>query len=237
MKPLVVLFDIDGTLVSCDGAGRRAMDAAFAEVTGDAEALAAIQFAGMTDRSIVRAGLRARRAAGRGGGLDGSAEDDATIDAVLMRYLSVLPSILAEQVPRVLAGAPALVDLLLRRDNAVVGLGTGNLAAGARHKLGAVGLWDRFSFGGFGSDREERPALLEVGAQRGAAQLGVDRRAAEVVVIGDTPADIGAARAIGARCLAVSTPRFTVAALDDAGADHSVESLSDPAAAAFFGEG
>ena len=237
MKPLVVLFDIDGTLVSCDGAGRRAMKAAFADITGDAEALEAIRFAGMTDRSIVRAGLWARRAAGRGDGHDHSAEDDATIDAVLMRYLSMLPMVLAEQVPRVLAGAPALVDLLRGRADAVVGLGTGNLAAGAREKLGAVGLWERFSFGGFGSDREERPALLEVGARRGAARLGVDRGGAEVVVIGDTPADIGAARAIGARCLAVSTPTFSVDALREAGADRSVASLSDPAAAEFFEEG
>jgi len=237
MNPLVVLFDIDGTLVSCDGAGRRAMLSAFAEVTGDAEALDTIKFAGMTDRSIVRAGLAARRAAGRGGGHDGSAEDDATIDAVLMDYLARLPTALAQQVPRVLQGAPALVDRLVGRTHAAVGLGTGNLAAGARHKLEPVGLWGRFSFGGFGSDREERPALLEVGARRGAAQLGIDRAKADVVVIGDTPADIGAARAIGARCLAVATPRFSVADLDAAGADRSVGSLAEPGAVAFFENG
>lgn len=230
MSGRVVLFDIDGTLVSCDGTGREALCGAFEDCLGDADALCEIQFAGMTDRSIVRAGLLA------GGHGRGGADDEATIDVVLANYLSRLSEILLRQPPRVLPGGAALVQALSDSKTAL-GLGTGNLAAGARCKLAPSGLWDAFAFGGFGSDREDRPALLEVGARRGAALVGVERSAADVVVIGDTPHDINGAAAIGARVVAVATPRFDVSTLREAGADLAVQSLQDPQIAAFVRAG
>ncbi|MBL4684080.1 MAG: haloacid dehalogenase-like hydrolase [Nannocystaceae bacterium] len=225
---LVVLFDIDGTLVTCHGAGRVAIVEAFAEVTGGREALEGIAFAGMTDRAIVRAGLAT------GSWSRGGADDEALIDEVLARYLMHLPRALSDKAPRVFPGAVTLVQHVSGRPDTAVGLGTGNIAAGAKHKLLAAGLWQRFAFGGFGSDREDRAALLEVGAQRGAAHLSRPRRETKVVIVGDTPKDVRAAQAIGARCLAVASPHYPFEALRDAGADLTVSDLADPDALAFF---
>jgi phosphoglycolate phosphatase-like HAD superfamily hydrolase len=85
-------------------------------------------------------------------------------------------------------------------------------------KLTRLGLYHRFAFGGFGCDHEDRPRLLHAGAARGAAHLGASLGACRLVVIGDTPRDVAAARAIGAESVAVATSAFTVEALRAAGA-------------------
>ncbi|MDQ3036705.1 MAG: haloacid dehalogenase-like hydrolase, partial [Myxococcota bacterium] len=182
MRPTIALFDIDGTLVSCGGAGRRAMDFAFA-AAGATPAVTEFDFGGMTDRAIARQGLRNA----------GLADDDASIDALLARYLERLH----EEVPRspayqVLPGVPEIVDRLLELDSFAVGLGTGNLELGARVKLTRGGLHGQFAFGGFGSDHEDRARLLAIGAERGAARLGRPVHECRVIVIGDTPRDVAA---------------------------------------------
>jgi phosphoglycolate phosphatase-like HAD superfamily hydrolase len=112
----------------------------------------------------------------------------------------------------------------------VVGLGTGNIERGARIKLERVDLNPRFGFGGFGCDAEDRGELLRIGAERGAARLGVARAACRVVVIGDTPLDIAGARAIGAEAFAVATGAADPATLSAAQPDHLFESLAAPGA-------
>lgn len=219
---MVVLFDIDGTLVDCGGAGRRSMELAFEQELGRRDACAGIAFGGMTDRAILRAGLLAIEVE----------PSDARIDAMIARYLRVL----AEELPRwpsfrVLEGAAALVARCRERGLAV-GLGTGNVRAGAEVKLGRAQLWDRFDFGGFGCDAEARDRLLEVGRARGARSRGWDPARCPTAIVGDTPKDVAAAHAIGARCLAVTTGRYDRAALEAAGADVVVDSLDAPAAAA-----
>lgn len=204
-RATVVLFDIDGTLLDSGGAGRRAMVAGFAAVTGRADALTAVRFAGMTDPSIVRAGLR----------VAGLLESAETIAAVIAAYLEHLPQQLRAGSPRVLAGVEAVLDAIAGR--AAVGLGTGNVEPGAQAKLEAVGLRPRFSFGGYGSDHEDRAELLRVGARRGAAGLGRAVETCRVLVVGDTPRDVAAARAIGAECLAVATSWFDEDTLRAAG--------------------
>lgn len=220
MRPTIALFDIDGTLVSCGGAGRRAMSHAFAEA-GAAPSASEFDFGGMTDRAIARQGLRNA----------GLADDDAAIDALLARYLERLH----DEVPRsaayeVLPGVPELVERLLVLESFAVGLGTGNLELGARVKLTRGGLHDRFAFGGFGSDHEDRARLLAIGAERGAARLGRAVHECRVIVIGDTPRDVAAARAIGAECLGVGTGRHSAAALRDAGAHEALDDLTHPRA-------
>jgi phosphoglycolate phosphatase-like HAD superfamily hydrolase len=115
---------------------------------------------------------------------------------------------------------------------AAVGLGTGNLRDGARLKLSRVGIFERFAFGGFGSDHEDRAALLRVGAERGAGLLGAPMAECRVVVIGDTPKDVAAAQAIGAECIAVATGSFTVAALAACGPTYVFGDLRDEGALA-----
>jgi phosphoglycolate phosphatase-like HAD superfamily hydrolase len=183
----------------------------------------------MTDRAIVRAGLHA---------IDEATTPEA-IDAVLDAYVAILERELAlvdSARYRVHLGMVEAIDEGARA-GAAVGLGTGNIRAGARAKLARVGLFERFTFGGFGDDSEDRTELLRIGAERGAMALGAALSACRVVVIGDTPRDVAAAHGIGARCVAVATGGATAAELVASGADHVFETLAAPGAlAAIFGD-
>lgn len=217
MRPTILLFDIDGTLVTTGGAGRRAMERGFAAIFGRPEA---VRFAmdGMTDRLIVRRAL---------GNIGVPVEGDV-IDRVLAAYVEALReevlSVPDEQY-RVHLGMHEAIAAGKAR-GAAVGLGTGNVQLGARVKLERVGLHEEFSFGGFGCDAEERAHLLAIGAQRGAAKLGVPVLECSVVVIGDTPKDVVAALGIGARCVGVGTGRYSAEELLASGADSAFSDLT-----------
>ena len=118
-----------------------------------------------------------------------------------------------------------------------MGLGTGNVRQGARIKLERVRIHDRFSFGGFGCDHEDRVELIRHGARSGAAQLGVPFEECRVVVIGDTPKDVAAAKGIGASCIGVGTGSFTPEALLSCGADYAFPDFSVPEALASLLDG
>lgn len=214
--PTVVLMDIDGTLVTTGGAGRKAMERAFEVVCGRPGALAAVRFAGMTDRAIIRAGLRAAGLAGD------AAAAERTIDAVLAAYLPELEREVARSAGYVVhPGVPAVVAALAGRPDVALGLGTGNIERGARIKLLRGDLEPHFGFGGFGCDHEDRAELLRIGRDRGAARLGRPPEACRTVIVGDTRLDVAAARAIGAVCVAVGTGGAPLEDLAGAGA-HAV---------------
>jgi phosphoglycolate phosphatase len=220
MRPLILLFDIDGTLISTSGAGRRAIERAFGHRHGRADACASVSFGGMTDRAILRAGLTAL----------GVPVEPAAIDALIAAYLPALHDEITRAECRIHDGIERALDAARANARCAVGLGTGNIREGARVKLSKVGIYERFAFGGFGCDHEDRGELLRIGAERGAAALGVARAACRVVVIGDTPKDVAAARAIGATSVAVATGSFSPAELTAAGATHVFRDLTDPAA-------
>jgi phosphoglycolate phosphatase-like HAD superfamily hydrolase len=216
VRPTVYLFDIDGTLLDSKGAGRCAMEQAFTRVTGDRESMPRMRFAGMTDRFIVREALL----------LAGREPSESTIDDVLDAYLERLgPAIAATEGYTLHGGVHEVLDHLERRERVALGLGTGNLQRGAELKLTPVGIYQRFAFGGFGSDHEYLAELLRVGAERGAARLGLSRPECRVVVIGDTPRDVEAAFAIGAECFAVATGFFDCDTLRSCGATRTFEDL------------
>lgn len=218
----VLLFDIDGTLLSSGGAGRKAVERAYGTLHGRADAIAGINLGGMTDRAIVRHGLKAI----------GAEATEPAIDGLIAKYLEYL----AEEVSRVEAHRyvvhPGMREAIAagRKRGMAIGLGTGNVREGARIKLSRVGLFDAFDFGGFGDDHELRPELIRRGAERGVAKLGRRWDDTRVVVIGDTPHDVTAAQAIGAKCLGVATGGFSVAQLMAAGADWAYETLAVPGA-------
>jgi phosphoglycolate phosphatase-like HAD superfamily hydrolase len=227
MRPTVLLYDIDGTLLDTGGAGHRAMDRAFARRHGRADACAGISFGGMTDRAILRAGLQAIA----------EAVTEEAMAGLLAAYLEALAEELAtSQAAKVHEGIAEALDAS-ERAGCAVGLGTGNIHDGARLKLGRVGLADRFAFGGFGSDHEIRSELLRIGAERGAALLGAPVAECRVVVIGDTPKDIVAAHAIGAECVAVATGPFAVERLEGLGARWVFRSLREEGAVRAVVEG
>lgn len=234
-RPTIYLFDIDGTLVSTGGVGRRALEAAFSNRYGE-KGLFDFSFDGMTDRAIVALALRSLSLAGARR-LDPDDADalGAEIDHLLDLYVSALTleTQAAAATFIVHEGARAALDALEGArvgSGAALGLGTGNIRRGAEIKLGAVGLYSRFAFGGFGCDHQDRAEILSVGAARGAGLLGRDVRDCRVLVIGDTPKDVAAARAIGATCLGVATGRFSEAELRESGAHHTAASLASPEA-------
>jgi len=177
----------------------------------------------MTDRAIVRAALS---------GIGRNAEE-SEIDAVLIRYVEILAKEVAgvdsgkyrihRGIEPALAAAAALPHVAL-------GLGTGNIREGARVKLNRVGIYERFAFGGFGCDHEDRTELLRVGARRGAERLGAFVQNCRVVIVGDTPKDVAAATKLGAQSLGVATGRFSTGDLKAAGATFAFADLSEPGA-------
>jgi phosphoglycolate phosphatase len=217
----LVLFDIDGTLLLSDGAGRRAMEGALAQVFGSAGD-ARYHYDGKTDRQIVRELMRR----------EGHDDDaiDARLDDVLAGYLERVRRELATGARRVtrLPGVPELLDALEARDDVVLGLLTGNIAEGAAAKLAAAAIdMTRFRVNAFGSDHEHRPRLPEIAQSRMREQLGVHLAGDAIVVIGDTPADIDCARSVGARTIAVATGRYSVDELAEHAPSAVFADLSD----------
>lgn len=218
ITPTILLFDIDGTLITTGGAARRALEVAMAERVGVETFRAGFSFGGMTDRAIFRGCLRQA----------GEPATEDAIDETIAAYLARLDAVL-ETAPdyRVHDGVRAILEAVSGRDDVAVGLGTGNVERGARTKLDRVGLNPYFDFGGFGCDAEARPELILRGAQRGATALGRPVDACRVVIIGDTIRDIHAAHANGFECVAVSTGGDDHATLQDAGPEHCFASLAD----------
>ena len=205
--PVVALFDIDGTILWTDGAGRRAIHTALREVFGGIGP-AGYWFDGKTDRQIVRDLMRHEG--------HGDAHIDARMDELLERYVRYLERELAdpEHEAHVLPGVPELLDALEARGDVVLGLLTGNLAAGAAAKLRTVGIDpERFRVAAYGSDHEHRPELPAIAQRRACALLGAAVPGDAIVVIGDTPADIECGRGIGARAIGVATGRYDAPAL------------------------
>jgi phosphoglycolate phosphatase-like HAD superfamily hydrolase len=216
----IVLFDIDGTLVLTGRAGLRGMNAAFSRLYGSTEALDGIPVAGRTDRAIVSDALRAA----------GLAVTDDEILRLREAYIADLQVEIGRKVPDfsgVLPGVEALLAELEGQPSVSVGLLTGNFQAGARIKLGHFDLWDRFPYGAFGDDHDDRNALVPIALAR-ARETGVAAPAADrVVVIGDTPLDVACAHAHGARAVAVATGSYSSDQLRAAGADVVVETLEE----------
>jgi len=217
----LVLFDIDGTLLWTDGAGRRAIHRALTEIFGETGP-ADHRFDGKTDPQIVRELMR----------VVGHEDEhiDARMQELFDRYVVCLREELRDPEHRALP-LPGVLDLLAAltaRTDVTLGLLTGNLAEGARAKLEAVGIDpDMFLVGAFGSDHENRPELPAIAQRRARDELGIDVRGSEIVVIGDTPADVECGRDIGARAIGVATGRYSTEVLAEHGAAAVFADLTD----------
>lgn len=204
---VLVLFDIDGTLLLANGAGRRSVHQAMVDVFG-VTGPHHHPFDGKTDPQIVHElGVLAGVAA---------ADLQARMSEALDRYYVYLEEDLAKTPETVqpLPGVHALVDALDARDDVMLGLLTGNIVAGAHLKLRAVDLApERFVVGAFGSDHGSRPELPAIAQARASEKIGAPLPGSRVVIIGDTPHDLTCGRGIGAHAIGVETGRFRAADL------------------------
>ena len=194
----LLLFDVDGTLVSARGAGRRAMGRALLAVYGVTGPIDSYDFRGKTDPQIVfdllaAAGMSAERVGDR-------------LARFYSRYVEVLRAEI-RQAGRLapLPGVPELVGRLSQCSDVIIGLLTGNIEAGARIKLEPTGLLPHFRLGAYGSDDVDRAKLPGIAARRAQTLVGEAISPDRVVVIGDTPLDIACGRAFGARVVSVAT--------------------------------
>lgn len=213
----ICFLDIDGTLVSTGGAGQAAFVVTLDKDFGIPNATSSgVSFAGRSDRAIAL-DLFARH------GLEPTSENWQRFRAA---YVGRLTEVLPAYQGRVLPGVEPLLESLAARRDTALGLLTGNVQQAARHKLNHYGLWDWFSFGGFGDEHTDRCDIAAAALLAGRKHLdGAAHR--ELVVIGDTPNDIRCARSIGARAVAVPTGSTSIDELRAAEPDVLVETLED----------
>ncbi len=199
----LILFDIDGTLIQAHGAGHRSLVRAMRDVFGTAGAHDHYDWRGKTDPQIVCELLR-----------QAGVPDDVTAAGLAEcfdRYRGYLENTLANgHRVDVFPGVVEVLRELSARHDALVGLLTGNVEAGAVAKLRPTGLLPFFRIGAYGSDDAERRRLPAIARNRASATMGRAFAFADITVVGDTPLDVDCARACGARAVAVATGQHTV---------------------------
>ncbi len=192
----LVLFDIDGTLLSAGRAARDSILAALSALLGWRGSADGNDFSGKTDPQILRELV-----------LDsvGPERFETTLDAVLDRYVDELERRLTPEAVVPKPGVPALLERLAREPNVTLALLTGNIERGARMKLEPPGFNPYFPFGAFGDDSADRYRLPALAVARARERTGRDFSGASVVIIGDSIHDVACGRSLGARAIAVST--------------------------------
>jgi phosphoglycolate phosphatase len=217
-KPVVVLFDVDETLVHTGGSGARSWKAAFEKLYGIPADIGTHTSAGETDPAVARETFT---------GVLGRDPTDEELDLLYGQYLLHLADdILVAEQYRVLPGAERTL-VALGEAGVLLGLVSGAMEGAARTKLIPANLNRFFIFGAYGSDSPDRPQLTRLAIEK-AAKLHRRLTPAQVFVVGDTPRDLEAAKAAGAVSVGVATGRYSVDELEAAGGDHVLESLEHP---------
>ena len=210
-----VLFDIDGTLLDTHGFGREAFIRGLAHVTGARDDLAYVSFAGNTDRNVLDQVMAHRKLH--------LAEGD--VRRIFACIAEELKGLLRENPGQEIAGARGFLELLAA-EGVALGLVTGNIRECAYLKLGSVGFDRFFVFGGFGDEHAER-AKIARSALAAAREQGVEVETGSVCLIGDTPFDVAAGRAIGIPVIGVATGKYGEEELMKSGATLTVSDYSD----------
>jgi phosphoglycolate phosphatase len=230
----LVLWDIDGTLVQAGEVGRDIFTEAFQVVLGrapDQVTARMLTMAGRTDPEIALEFLAAHEVA------EGERHLPAFSEA-LVTALAAKAAVIRER-GRALPGARDALAALDHADGVVQSLLTGNVQPNALLKLASFGLdgYLDFEVGGFGSDHRHRPSLVDVARGKAERKYRTAFDAAATVLVGDTPLDVAAGRAGGARVVAVATGPYTLDELEETGADAVLPDLrhTDAAIAAILG--
>jgi phosphoglycolate phosphatase-like HAD superfamily hydrolase len=223
----LILWDIDGTLVQAGEVGRDIFTEAFQAVLGrapDQVTAKALVMAGRTDPEIALEFLAAHE-------VEGERHLPAFSEA-LVSALAAKAAVIRER-GRALAGAGDILDALDRTDGVVQSLLTGNVQPNALLKLASFELdgYLDFEVGGFGSDHHHRPSLVQVARDKAERKYGTAFDGPATVLVGDTPLDVAAGKAGGARVVAVATGPYRVEELRATEADAVLEDLRDTEAA------
>jgi len=218
-RPVAILFDIDGTLISSGGAGARSWDWAFRELHGVPADIGAFTDSGMTDPEVGRLTFAS---------VIGREPSPQELWTLIGGYLDRLPhEVRTSKGYKVLPNVEKTLQRLTA-DRIPLGITSGAVEAAAHIKLSRAGLNRYFSFGGYGSDSADRVRLTRRALERGDEVLGKTLHAPRVLVVGDTPSDIDAAHGVGAVGVGVATGKFSAAELEAAGSEHVLASLREP---------
>jgi phosphoglycolate phosphatase len=214
----ILLFDIDGTLVTTGGAGAVAWKRAFEELHGIPADIGVFTDAGMTDAEV---GARTFEAVLH------REPSPHELALLIQRRLEHLPEAVAKSKGyTVLPGLPERLRQLSHNGH-LLGIITGNGDGAAHIKLARGDLNRWFAFGAYGDIGVDRAGIVREGCHRGRAMLGSEVASSEIFVIGDTPLDVDAAHAAGCTAIGVATGHYDRAALRKAGADYVISSLKE----------
>lgn len=218
LNGILLLWDIDGTLLSAKGAGPQAFDRATLEHFGYEIPILSIDWPGATDYAIAYALLdKAGRTVTRG-------EAQVLID----RYLSHLPEMLDKTNARAIEGTRELLEYFHGNDSVYQALLTGNVSRGSDIKLGYLGVNHYFRFGAFADHSDQRNDLSRHALDLAREHLHPEWSPEQVYVIGDTPKDIECGKHIGAHTIAVATGHHSVAELEAHKPTRVFDSFADP---------
>ncbi|HZO71236.1 MAG TPA: HAD family hydrolase [Ktedonobacteraceae bacterium] len=224
-KPVdLILFDIDGTLLQSHKVTRYGMSIALKEVFGGDGPIDQYSMSGKTDPQIMRELML----------LNGISDDEINekLPQACQLYVKIVCESISQFDLHTCVGIPELLRILQRKKHVMLGLLTGNLEGIVEAKLSQAGLWkDIFAVGAFGSDAEDRNLLPKIAISRAEKLLQREIDASLTVLVGDTPRDIGCARAAGTRIMAVATGNYSVEELGEYHPDYLFENFSDPAPA------
>lgn len=216
----LVLFDIDGTILSTQGVGRRALARAVSEAFKINIAPDHMDLSGKTDPQICREML-----------FDSGYDREVSFEELALAFEIYLPILKAEialcKEFALLKGIRELISALQKTDDAHLALLTGNIEPGARIKLEPFQLNQCFSVGAYGSDSANRMELPAIASERAQAYFKQKFLPQEIVVIGDSIRDVTCAKGFGARSLAVATGRTQTAELQAEEPDFLFSSLED----------
>lgn len=217
MEKIVLLFDIDGTLIHTDGGGKVALKKAINRAFGHEDPFVDIDYGGRTDRSIARELLDIHKIE----------INRKNVQLLFDEYTHLLKEALGNSKGYLLPGIESLLPRLSRRDDIALGLVTGNVERGAYLKLSHFGIDGFFSFGGFGDHFEERSRIAYSGVKAAENYLGKPIDSSRFLIIGDTPHDVSCAKAVGVKSLAVFTGFAFRESIKDSGPDYLLEDLSN----------